>query len=76
MKPTNYLHYKNYVGSVEFSGEDMLFHGKIIGTNSLISFEGDSVASLVEDFHNAVDEYIAFCSDNNIDPHLHELKQP
>ena len=33
----NYLHYKDYVGSVEFSEEDAVFHGKVIGIKKLYS---------------------------------------
>ena len=66
--PNNYLHYKEYVGSVEFSEEDAVFHSKVIGIKPLLSFEGDSVNTLVEDFHNAVDEYLEFCEQNGIKP--------
>ena len=68
MKQNNYMHYKDYVGSVEFSEEDAVFHGKVVGIKSLISFEGDSVSTLVEDFHNAVDEYLDFCAENGKEP--------
>ena len=68
MKSNNYMHYKDYVGSVEFSEEDAVFHGKVVGIKSLISFEGDSVSTLVEDFHNAVDEYLDFCAENGKEP--------
>jgi predicted HicB family RNase H-like nuclease len=47
------------------SEEDAVFHGKVTGIKALISFEGDSVAALTDDFHNAVDEYIEFCARNN-----------
>ena len=59
----NQLHYKDYIGSVFFSEEDGVFHGKIIGLHDSISFEGESVKELTEDFHNAVDEYLEFCAD-------------
>jgi predicted HicB family RNase H-like nuclease len=64
----NHLHYKDFVGSVEFSEEDAIFHGKVVGIKPLISFEGDSVDALVEDFHGAVDEYLDFCKQSGIDP--------
>ena len=62
----NCLHYRDYVGSLELSERDGVFHGKVIGVKALISFEGDSVNSIIEDFHNAVDEYLKFCADNGI----------
>ena len=64
----NYLHYRDYVGSIEFSEEDAVFYGKVVGLKSLISFEGDSVNSITEDFHNAVDEYLAFCTQKSKQP--------
>ena len=65
---SNILTYKNYIGTVNFSEEDGVFFGKVIGISDSISFEGDSVAGLTEDFHNAVDEYLEFCAANNKEP--------
>ncbi|GMO41721.1 MAG: hypothetical protein Ta2F_17700 [Termitinemataceae bacterium] len=66
----NYLHYKGYVGSVEFSAEDEVFYGKVAGIKNLISFEGDSVDAITKDFHNAVDEYLSFCNENGNEPEV------
>jgi len=68
VKTNNCLQYKGYTGSIEFSEEDSVFHGKVIGIKSLISFEGKSVTNITEDFHNAIDEYLKFCTENNIEP--------
>jgi predicted HicB family RNase H-like nuclease len=67
-KKDNYLHYKNYIGSVEFSEEDGVFHGKVIGIKALISFEGNSVDTIIKDFHKSVDEYLDFCTRKGIEP--------
>ena len=64
----NNLCYKEYYGSVEFSGEDNIFHGKIIGINDRITYEGDSVHSLKKDFISAVEEYIETCAELGKDP--------
>jgi len=68
IRQNNYLRYKNYFGSVEFSESDAVFHGKVIGIKALISYEGDSVNAIIEDFHNAVDEYLEFCAQNGKQP--------
>jgi predicted HicB family RNase H-like nuclease len=70
MKTTdrNSLHYRGYVGSIEFSEEDAVFHGKVVGIKSLVSFEGDSVNTITEDFHDAVDEYLEYCEEKGIEP--------
>ena len=67
-KHGNYLHYKNYTGNVEFSEEDAVFHGKIIGIKALVSFEGDSVKAITDDFHKAVNEYLEFCAAKGKEP--------
>lgn len=65
---SSFINYRDYTGSVEFSEEDRIFHGKVIGIKDMISFEGDSVETLINDFHNAVDEYLEFCSKNGKEP--------
>ena len=54
----NTMEYKGYVGSVEFSEEDALFFGKVLGVRALISYEGENARDLVEDFHSAVYDYL------------------
>lgn len=64
----NTMQYKGYVGSVEFSEEDGLFYGKVMGIRALISYEGSTAAELVNDFHGAVDEYLALCEEKHTEP--------
>ena len=64
----NLLEYKEYYGTVEFSASDNIFFGKVLGINGLISFEGDSVQSLKEDFEGAIDDYLEMCAEKNIEP--------
>ena len=37
----NTMEYKEYIGSVEFSEEDCILYGKVMGIRSLISYEGE-----------------------------------
>ena len=55
------LTYKGFIGSVHFSAEDEVFHGRIEGIDDLVSFEGKSVAELIRAFHEAVDDYMSLC---------------
>lgn len=52
------IQYKGYIGSVEFSEEDGIFYGKVMGIRPLISYEGENTEDLLEDFHGAVDDYL------------------
>ena len=64
----NTMEYKNYVGSVEFSEEDSLFFGRVLGIRALVSYEGENARDLVEDFHGAVDDYLALCEAEGTEP--------
>ena len=64
----NIMHYKGYVGSVEFSENDGVLYGKVQGIRSLISYEGKSVQELLDDFHGAVDDYLAVCEAEGTEP--------
>ncbi len=64
------MEYKGYVGSVEFSEEDSLFYGKVIGVRALISYEGATVTELIEDFHRAVEDYLALCKNEGKQPEI------
>lgn len=64
----NTIEYKGYIGSVEFSEEDALFFGKVMGIRALISYEGENARSLIEDFHGAVDDYLELCAAEGVEP--------
>lgn len=58
----NTLEYKGYSGSVQYSQEDHLLHGSILGIRDTVTYEGEDVRSLEANFAAAVDEYLAFCA--------------
>jgi predicted HicB family RNase H-like nuclease len=55
------LQHHGYDGSVEYSAEDKMLHGRVVGIRDMISFGGKSVRELEKNFRNAVDEYLEFC---------------
>ena len=60
----NSMNYKGFTARIELSIEDGVFFGKVLGLPDTISisFEGDTVAQLTQDFHNAIDFYILDCA--------------
>ncbi|MBQ7796732.1 MAG: type II toxin-antitoxin system HicB family antitoxin [Lachnospiraceae bacterium] len=64
----NTMEYKGYIGSVEFSEEDGVFFGKVMGIRALISYEGTNAKELVEDFHGSVDDYLVLCAEEGVEP--------
>ena len=64
----NTMTYKGQLGSVAYSEKDNVFFGKIEGINGLVNFEGESVQELTDAFHEAVDDYLAYCEEEGIEP--------
>ena len=64
----NILEYKGYLTRIEYNSEDNVLYGKIEGINDLVNFECDDIKDVVKEFHNAVDDYLKFCSENNKEP--------
>lgn len=64
----NTMEYRDYIGSIEFSEEDCIFYGKVQGIRALISYEGTTAQELIDDFHGAVDDYLALCEAEGKEP--------
>ena len=55
----DYLEYKGYKGSVEYSREDNCLVGKVQGMGKdLIAYEGQTLDELRQDFEAGIDSYI------------------
>ncbi len=65
---SNLLSYKNYNGTVEYSKEDHCLFEKVVGIKALLSYEGDSVQELEQDFQNVIDDYLSDCNERNVEP--------
>ena len=60
----DYLKYKGYLGSIEYSEEDGVYFGRVFGlNNSRASYEGKTVEELEADFKKAIDDYLQNCPD-------------
>ncbi len=44
------MEYKGYLGKVEFDDEAGVFHGDVINTRDVITFQGETVAELMQAF--------------------------
>ena len=62
------MHYKEYVGSIEYSEADNILFGKVLGIRSLILYEGKNVDELRKDFEDSIDFYLNDCANNNEEP--------
>lgn len=55
------MEYKGYLGSVEYSDEDEVLHGRLEFIRDLVVYEGEDARSIKTAFYEAVDDYIALC---------------
>lgn len=68
MKSKNLMEYKGYYGSYELSVEDSVFFGKVEFIKDLISYEGETAEEFVTAFHEAVDDYLEICEEQDKTP--------
>ena len=57
------MEHKGYLGKVEFDAEAAIFHGEVINTRDVITFQGESVSELSRAFRDSIDNYLAFCAE-------------
>ncbi len=62
------MEYKGYVGKVEFDEEAGIFHGEVLDTRDVITFQGQSEAELRKAFQESIDDYLAFREQRGEDP--------
>ncbi len=62
------MEYKGYTGHIEFDAEAGLFHGEVLDTRDVITFQGTSVDDLQKAFRDSVDDYLDFCKKRDEKP--------
>ena len=67
---SNTFKYRGYIGSLEYSEEDEVLFGRVLGISDLISYEGTTCEELIADFHGAVDDYLAMCEAEGVQPEV------
>ncbi len=62
------MEYKGYIGVVEFDDEAGIFHGEVVNTRDVITFQGKSVAEIKKAFGESVDDYLELCKERGEEP--------
>lgn len=68
MKNDHLLHYKGYIAKPEFSVDDKIFYGTILGIDDLVDFSSESAKEIEHEFQKAVDDYLDFCAEIGKEP--------
>ena len=62
------MEYKGYIGVVEFDSDVKIFHGEVVNTRDVITFQGTSVDELETAFKDSIDDYINWCQSEGVEP--------
>ena len=62
------MRYKGYEASVEYDVDAEIFHGEVINSRDVITFQGRSVSELKKALAGSVEDYLAFCKTRDEDP--------
>jgi predicted HicB family RNase H-like nuclease len=62
------MEYKGYLGTVEYDADARLFHGDIVNTRDLITFQGTTVDEIERAFQDSIEDYIAWCKEDGVEP--------
>ena len=68
MKNGALMRYKGYSARPEYSAEDRIFYGTILGISDTVDFQSENAKDLEDEFHKAVDDYLEFCAEIGKEP--------
>jgi predicted HicB family RNase H-like nuclease len=62
------MEYKGYLGTVEYDAQAKIFHGDIINTRDVITFQGTTVKEIERAFKDSINDYVAWCAEEGVEP--------
>jgi predicted HicB family RNase H-like nuclease len=62
------LEHKGYRGYVEFDSDAGIFHGEVLDTRDVITFQGKSVKEIRRAFRDSIEDYLEFCRERGEQP--------
>ena len=62
------IEYKGYVGSIELDTDEDLFHGEVVNTRDVITFQAKTASQLRKALKESVEDYLSFCTERGEAP--------
>jgi predicted HicB family RNase H-like nuclease len=62
------IDYKGYTGVFEFDPSIDAFHGRVIGLQDVVTFQGHSLEELRHEMAESIEDYLEFCAEAGKDP--------
>jgi predicted HicB family RNase H-like nuclease len=64
----NTMSFQGYEAVVEYDEDAELFHGEVMNTRDVITFQGRSVDELKTALAESIEDYLAFCRERGEEP--------
>lgn len=62
------MEYKGYIGIVDYDPDSRIFHGDVVNTRDVITFQGTSVDEIDTAFRESIDDYLSWCTEEGAEP--------
>lgn len=62
------VHYKGYVGMVNYDADAEVLHGEVMGLRDVVTFQAQSAGDVRRAFCESIDDYLAFCRERGESP--------
>ena len=62
------MKYKGYTAQIEIDEKAGILFGKVLDIKDTITFQGNTVKELEQEFHNSVDDYLEWCGELGEEP--------
>lgn len=57
------MYHQGYIGVVDYDPDVRRFHGRVINTRDVITFEGETAGELERALAESIDDYRAMCAE-------------
>ncbi len=64
----NIMHHEGYTARIEFDERDNIFVGRVLGLRHVISFHGETVSELRNEFKAAIEDFLLDCKEQGVKP--------
>ncbi len=68
------MNHGGYRAAIKYDAEAGVFHGEVMDTRDVITFQSASAAELGGAFEDSVDEYLKVCAERGRDPDSEALQ--
>jgi len=62
------IEYRGYRGVFEFDPSIEAFHGRVVGLQDVVTFQGHALDELRREMAESIDDYLEFCAEVGEDP--------